>query len=148
MEFHRRKKQTPTVPILPLIDILTILLIFFVVTTQFKKKRHTLKIDLPSVSALPTVLEVRENSVIAISKEGKFVLNTTRVERDQLLSYLVAYREIKPDARFELEQDEGATEKDELFVLETLTQAGFKYISKRVRLKGSQENDSDPELGQ
>ncbi|MGJ8656895.1 MAG: ExbD/TolR family protein [Akkermansiaceae bacterium] len=137
MEFHRSKKQTPTVPILPLIDILTILLIFFVVTTQFKKKRHTLEINLPSVSALATQVEVRENSVIAISKDGKFVLNATRVERDQLLTYLKAYQEIKPDARFELEQDEGATEKDELFALETLTQAGFKYISKRVRLTGN-----------
>ena len=142
MEFQRSRKQTPTVPILPLIDILTILLIFFVVTTQFKTKRHTLKIDLPSVSALPTEVEVKENSVIAITKEGKFVLNATRVERDELLTYLNAYREIKPEARFELEQDEGATEKDELFVLETLTQAGFKYISKRVRLKGGQKNDS------
>lgn len=142
MEFQRSRKQTPTVPILPLIDILTILLIFFVVTTQFKTKRHTLKIDLPSVSALPTEVEVKENSVIAITKEGKFVLNATRVERDELLAYLKAYREIKPEARFELEQDEGATEKDELFVLETLTQAGFKYISKRVRLKGGQKNDS------
>lgn len=137
MQFHRPKKQTPSIPILPLIDILTILLIFFVVTTQFKTQRHTLKIDLPSVSALPTEVEVRDNSVIVISKDGEFVLNATRVERDQLLSYLEAYREIKPDARFELEQDEGAAEKDELFVLETLTQAGFKYISKRVRLNGA-----------
>ncbi len=145
MEFHRQKKQTPSVPILPLIDILVILLIFFVVTTQFKKKRHTLKIDLPTVSALPTEIEVKENSVIAISKEGKFVLNAVRVERDQLLTYLQAYQEIKPDARFELEQDEGAAEKDELFVLETLTQAGFKYISKRVRLRG---DDSDSDEGQ
>jgi biopolymer transport protein ExbD len=136
MEFYRRKKQTPTVPILPLIDILTILLIFFVVTTQFKTKRHTLKIDLPSVSALPTEIEVRDNSVIVITKDGKFVLNATRVERDELMAYLEAYREIKPNAKFELEQDEGATEKDELFVLETLTQAGFKYISKRVRIDG------------
>jgi biopolymer transport protein ExbD len=142
MEFYRKKKQTPTVPILPLIDILTILLIFFVVTTQFKTKRHTLKIDLPSVSALPTEVEVRDNSVIAITKDGKFILNATRVERGQLLTYLEAYREIKPEAKFELEQDEGATEKDELFVLETLTQAGFKFISKRVRLKSGQENDS------
>ena len=141
MEFHRRKKQTPTVPILPLIDILTILLIFFVVTTQFKKKRHTLKIDLPSVSALPTEVEVKENSVIAISEDGKFVINATRVERGELLTYLQAYQEIKPEARFELEQDEGATEKDELFALETLTQAGFKYISKRVRLKGKSSPD-------
>jgi biopolymer transport protein ExbD len=141
MEFYRRKKQTPTVPILPLIDILTILLIFFVVTTQFKTKRHTLKIDLPSVSALPTEIEVRDNSVIVITKDGKFVLNATRVERDELKAYLEAYREIKPNAKFELEQDEGATEKDELFVLETLTKAGFKYISKRVRLKNAAQND-------
>lgn len=142
MEFHRQKRQTPSVPILPLIDILVILLIFFVVTTQFKKKRHTLKIDLPSVSALPTEVEVKENSIIAISKDGEFVLNAVRVDRDQLLAYLVAYQEIKPEARFELEQDEGAAEKDELFVLETLTQAGFKYISKRVRVSedGSDEN--------
>ena len=138
MEFYRQKKQTPTVPILPLIDILTILLIFFVVTTQFKTKRHTLKIDLPSVSALPTEVEVRENSVIVITEDGKFLINATRVERDQLLASLEAYREIKPDAKFELEQDERATEKDELFVLETLTQAGFKYISKRVQLKPSE----------
>ena len=136
MEFYSRKKQTPTVPILPLIDILTILLIFFVVTTQFKKKRHTLEINLPSVSALKTEVEVRENAVLAISKDGAFVLNATRVSRDQLLSYLIEYKEIKPDARFELEQDEGATEKDELYALETLTKAGFQYISKRVRLKG------------
>lgn len=142
MEFYKRKKQTPTVPILPLIDILTILLIFFVVTTQFKTKRHTLKIDLPSVSSLPTEIEVRDNSVIAITKEGKFVLNATRIERDQLMSYLVAYREVKPEAKFELEQDEGATEKDELFVLETLTQAGFKYISKRVRVSPAPQNDT------
>jgi len=141
MEFHRRKKETPSVPILPLIDILTILLIFFVVTTQFKKKRHTLKIDLPSVSALPTEIEVRENSVIAISKDGQFVINATRVDRKDLLLNLQAYYEIKPKARFELEQDEGATEKDELFALETLTQAGFKYISKRVRLKGDLPKD-------
>lgn len=144
MEFHRQKRQTPSVPILPLIDILVILLIFFVVTTQFKKKRHTLKIDLPSVSALPTEVEVKENSIIAISKDGEFVFNAVRVDRDQLLAYLIAYQEIKPEARFELEQDEGAAEKDELFVLETLTQAGFKYISKRVRVSG----DGSDENGQ
>ncbi len=135
MKFHRSNKPTPSVPILPLIDILTILLIFFVVTTQFKEKRHTLNIDLPTVSALPTELEVKKNAVIAISKDGEFVLNAIRVQRGELLIYLREYRAIKPDARFELEQDEGAAEKDELFVLETLTQAGFKSISKRVILK-------------
>jgi len=40
------------------------------VTTQFKKKRHTLEINLPSVSALKTEVEVRENAVLAISKDG------------------------------------------------------------------------------
>ncbi len=136
MEFYRRKKQTPTVPILPLIDILTILLIFFVVTTQFKKKSHVLEINLPSVSALKTQVEVRENSVLAISKDGTFVLNATRVERAFLPEFLVQYKELHPDAKFELEQDEGATEKDEIFALESLTKAGFQYISKRVRLEG------------
>jgi len=145
MEFYRKRKQTPTVPILPLIDILTILLIFFLVTTESKKKRHTLKIDLPTVSALPTQVEIRDNAVIAISKEGKFVINATRVERNELESFLVVYKEQKPDVRFELEQDEGATEKDEIFVLNTLAKVGFESVFKRVRVEKGDGNSSGQE---
>lgn len=37
MQFYRKKGRTMGVPIVPMIDILTILLIFFIVHTQWKK---------------------------------------------------------------------------------------------------------------
>ena len=139
MDFLVKKKQTPSVPILPLIDILTILLIFFVVTTEFKKKRHTLVIDLPSVSSLPTTVEIRDINVIAITKDGKFAVNSVIADRADLLMYLQAVYEENPDGRFEIEQDKGTTEADELFAVEALKKIGFQYISKRVLIEGEEE---------
>lgn len=37
MQFYRKKARSMGVPIVPMIDILTILLIFFIVHTQWKK---------------------------------------------------------------------------------------------------------------
>lgn len=47
MQFYRKKARTMGVPIVPMIDILTILLIFFIVHTQWKKPQSLLKIDVP-----------------------------------------------------------------------------------------------------
>ena len=47
MQFYRKKGRTMGVPIVPMIDILTILLIFFIVHTQWKKPQTLLKIDVP-----------------------------------------------------------------------------------------------------
>ena len=139
MDFLVKKKQTPSVPILPLIDILMVMLIFFVVTTEFKKKRHTLVIDLPSVSSLPTTVEVRDTNVIGITKDGQFAVNSVKVNRNEVLIYLQVLFEENPDGRFEIEQDKGTAESDELFALEALKKIGFKYISKRVLIEGEEE---------
>ena len=47
MQFYRKKASSMGVPIVPMIDILTILLIFFIVHTQWKKPQSLLKIDVP-----------------------------------------------------------------------------------------------------
>ena len=47
MQFYRKKARSMGVPIVPMIDILTILLIFFIVHTQWKKPQSLLKIDVP-----------------------------------------------------------------------------------------------------
>ena len=43
MQFYRKKARSMGVPIVPMIDILTILLIFFIVHTQWKKPQSLLK---------------------------------------------------------------------------------------------------------
>ena len=46
MKFYLKKRRSPSVPIVTLIDILAILLIFFIVTTTFKTKDSLVQVNL------------------------------------------------------------------------------------------------------
>ncbi len=139
MEFHSRRKPTPSVPILPLIDILTILLIFFVVTTQFKKKKHTLKIQLPTSNGTPLSLTVSDTAVVAISKEGKYSLNEVQVSKEELLKFLSFYKEDKPKAKFIIEQDQWTPALYFAFARDMIFKAGFTDVSERVLIIGEEQ---------
>lgn len=143
MEFYRKKKQTPSVPILPLIDILTILLIFFVVTTEEKKERDRLEIKMPSTS-MPTITSTEVNSILYLSKDGKIAIDATNVPtRDDLPEYLRLFKEDNPDSRLELMIDEDSPMKDFIFLQEALTKAGYK--TKDVAgLRTKKKGDSSP----
>ena len=54
MHFHRITRKRAEVPIVPMIDILFILLVFFIVSTTFKKPRDILRIELPTVREVPS----------------------------------------------------------------------------------------------
>ena len=47
MKFTRRRRTPPVITIVSLIDILTILLIFCIVTTTFKTQDQAVQINLP-----------------------------------------------------------------------------------------------------
>ena len=53
MQFAVRKKRAPQIIIVSLVDILTILLIFFVVSTTFKKDQPEVQINLPESKPQP-----------------------------------------------------------------------------------------------
>ena len=139
MEFHQRRKPTPSVPILPLIDILTILLIFFVVTTQFKKKKHTLDVQLPMSNGSPITLTISDTAILAITKEGQYSLNEVQVGSDELLKFLSFYKEDNPTAKFIIEQDKLTPEEYEVFAADMIHTAGFSDVSKRVLLEGEEQ---------
>jgi biopolymer transport protein ExbD len=59
-----RKKREPLTPELtPLIDVVFILLIFFIVSSVFKKEELALKLDLPSSSAKEHEVEPKQLSI-------------------------------------------------------------------------------------
>ena len=75
-----RKHRTPLTPdITPLIDIVFILLIFFIVSSVFKKEELALNLELPSASAKELEVEVKQltvelstNSLAYLGKEISF----------------------------------------------------------------------------
>lgn len=59
----RKKRETIAPDLTPLIDVVFILLIFFIVSSVFKKEELTLILDLPSSSAQEHEIEPKEISI-------------------------------------------------------------------------------------
>ncbi len=136
MKFHRPPKGRNTVQIVPLIDILLVLLIFFIVSTHFKKPRNVLRIELPTVHEVKSDQVSEERSVIAVDASGKVTLDSLTVPDGLLESYLAAYQKQNPGRKLELEADKQLPLERLLAVWDSLTKAGIpiKDVPARIRL--------------
>lgn len=142
MEFARPPARPRPVPIVALIDILFIVLIFFIVTSEFKKKREVLKIELPTVREVPSDSVIDERSVLAVDAEGNIRLDSLTVPNLTLLdAYLGAFAKENPDRKLELEADQTLTVEQLMTIWDALTRAGFevKDVPARIRLPAETE---------
>ena len=136
MRFHRLTTTRSQVAVIPLIDILFVLLIFFIVSTAFKKPRDILRIELPTVREIPsdTVADVR--SVLAVDAAGKITLDNLAVPDGLLGPFLTAYQKENPGRQLELEADRKLPLEKLLQVWDALTKAGIpiKDVPARIKL--------------
>lgn len=134
MNFYRPKTARSQVAVIPLIDILFVLLIFFIVSTAFKKPRDVLRIELPTVNEVPsdTVSDVR--STIAVDKLGNVTLDSLVVPDGLLDSYLTAYQKENPGRKLELEADKEIPLERLLKIWDSLVKAGIpiKEVPARI----------------
>ncbi len=137
MRFHRPKTTRSQIAVIPMIDILFVLLVFFIVSTAFKKPRDVLRIELPTVREIPsdTVADVR--SVIAVDPLGNVTLDSLAVPEGLLESYLAAYQKANPGRKLELEADASIPLERLLKIWDSLTKAGIpiKEVPARIKLK-------------
>ncbi len=108
MKFHLKKRRSPAVPIVTLIDILAILLIFFIVTTTFKTKESLVKVNLPSSSEMEAGRDEESRVALALAKDGSISLGDRNVPLDTLTTALEEFRRNRPNDRLELKADEDA----------------------------------------
>ena len=135
MRFHRPKTTRSQVAVIPMIDILFVLLVFFIVSTAFKKPRNVLHIQLPTVHEIPsdTVADVR--STIALDAAGNVTLDSLTVPDGLLESYLAAYQKQNPGRKLELEADRNIPLERLLKVWDSLTKAGIQIKDVPARIK-------------
>ncbi len=135
MNFYRPKTTRSQVAVIPLIDILFVLLIFFIVSTAFKKPRDVLRIELPTVREMPsdTVTDVR--STIAVDKLGNVTLDSLVVPDGLLDSYLIAYQKENPGRKLELEADKEIPLERLLKIWDSLVKAGISIKEVPARIK-------------
>jgi len=136
MKLHRPVRKRSEVPIVPMIDILFILLVYLIVTTQPKKPRNVLRIELPTLREVPSETVADQRSVLAVDAEGKVTLDAVPVADGLLESYLAAYQKQNPGRKLELEADRRLPLEKLLEVWGALVKAGIpiKDVPARIRL--------------
>ncbi|MEM1222689.1 MAG: biopolymer transporter ExbD [Verrucomicrobiota bacterium] len=104
MSLIKRKRRQPSINIVPLVDVLTVLLFFFLVTMQFKQV-SALNITAPKIETAGKN-EIKENIVIALSPEGEIFYNNNPVAEEELAAAVKLAGELTPDIPVLLIADE------------------------------------------
>lgn len=129
MKFYTRKRRQPSVVILSLIDILAILLIFFIVTTTFRKTQPQLQINLPdSKTAELAPAEQTEPLLLQVKGEKEIMLDGAAISVEELSAKLTALRERSPERPIAMQADREAPFGTIVAVLDALKDAGVKNI--------------------
>jgi biopolymer transport protein ExbD len=129
MRFYTRKRRAPSIIIVSLIDILAILLIFFIVTTTFRKNQPQLQINLPeSKSAEQAPAEKDEPVLLSVKSADEISLDGKPITLDLLADALKTVRAQTPTRPIAMQADREAPFGVVVKVLDALKEAGVKNI--------------------
>ena len=84
MKIAVRKRRAPSIIIVSLVDILTILLIFFVVSTTFKKDQPEVQINLPESKTATKAPAELEHALVSVDDQDVVKLNGRAVQIEEL----------------------------------------------------------------
>ena len=127
MKIAVRKRRAPSIIIVSLVDILTILLIFFVVSTTFRKDQPEVQINLPEAKTAQAVPAELEHAIVTVDKNDEVKLDGKSIPVEQLGS---AVRDL-PDTRrssLALQADKKASFGIIIKVMDELKIAGVKNL--------------------
>jgi biopolymer transport protein ExbD len=127
VNFTVRKRRAPSIIIVSLVDILTILLIFFVVSTTFKKDQPEVQINLPESKTATKAPAELDHSIVSVDETDLVKLDGRAVEVDQLES---AVRNLGPTqkASLALQADKKASFGTIIKVMDALKLAGVRNL--------------------
>ncbi|MGF1655346.1 MAG: ExbD/TolR family protein [Verrucomicrobiales bacterium] len=128
MRFYQRQRRSPVISIVPLIDILTILLIFFIVTTTFRTPQPQININLPESPSASEAASPTTPLVVFVTEAEEVFLGDQLIATDQLAVAVQEQREANPDRVLALQADRRAPFEIILQVMDALKAAGVREI--------------------
>jgi biopolymer transport protein TolR len=129
MRFYVKRRRTPQIIIVSLIDIFAILLIFFIVTTTFKTAQTQLTIELPESKSATQSQTPAEPAFVEVNKEQKIQFDGKAVGNlDELKSALQQFQSKTPDKPLAMKADEEVPFGFMVKILDTFKDAGVKSV--------------------
>jgi biopolymer transport protein TolR len=126
----------------PFVDVMLVLLIIFMVAAPMLTVG--VPIELPKSAAQPLATEQEEPLTIALSSEGKIVLQNIEIKNENLIEKLVAVAEERTNNKVFLRADASVNYAAVMEVMGALNAAGFNNIGLVTDAGGPKLDGSDP----
>lgn len=131
--YHKKKRQTPAVILISLIDILLVLLIFLMVTSTFEKT-PSVRITLPESSSGVENQEGPPPSLVTVATNAPFFyLDDQPLELDALKTNLIERQSANEEFQIALRADENAAFGKVLQILDLARSLDLKVLPARTR---------------
>ena len=134
MNLYERKFGHQGIPIVPMLDILTILLIFFIVHTEFKHQVSVLNLDVPQTQHLAGTQGDRNSILLEVADDGSIAFNGKVISSSQLVEEVRTLQQQNPQARIQLSAAAASSMARFIEVLDELTAAGLDVEQIPVRI--------------
>lgn len=127
MKIAVRKRRAPSIIIVSLVDILTILLIFFVVSTTFKRDQPEVQINLPDSKTSTKSSSELEHAIVSVNENDEVRLDGQVIAAEELEN---AVRNLPATRRasLALQADKKASFGTIIKVMDALKLAGVKNL--------------------
>ena len=134
MNIYTRKTPAMGITIVPMLDILTILLIFFIVHTEFKRQVSVLNLALPQTHNLAGEKGNNDSVLLEVGADGSLAFAGHIISEQQLPALVQEQLEKNPDCTVQVSAADGSSLGRFLQVLDQLTAAGLKVEEVPVRI--------------
>ena len=135
MRFYTKTRRKPTIVIVSLIDILAILLIFFIVSTTFKRPEPQVMINLPESKTAEEMPARTDPAVLYLKDEENIEFDGKRVTLEDLEEAIREVHSTSPDRPLTMQADENASFGLIIAVLDAFKGAGVENIPAFTRKK-------------
>lgn len=135
MNIYTKKAVVQSIPIVPMLDILTILLIFFIVHTEFKRQSHVLKLEVPQTRHIAGESGDPNQVLLEVGADGNIALGGKTLDMNELPDAVREIQRNAPDSRVQVSASEGASMGRFIEVLDTLTAAGLSVDEVPIHIR-------------
>lgn len=127
MKFRRHRRERPEVSVIPMIDVLTVLLVFFIVSTTFNRQSE-LNITLPEAKGQPA--EEQQVLEVSIDAQGRYYIDRQPVPDPSITGLIRALRTRATVGRLPLviSADRQTAHRFVIRALDAAGQAGYTHI--------------------
>jgi biopolymer transport protein ExbD len=131
VNLHPSRREAPDINLTPLIDVVFLLLIFFMVSTTFRKESD-IRIDLPEASQQQPSEDPQTHLEVVVDAAGRYLVNGQALLDNQphtLKKALAAAADSNHDQTFIIRADAKTPHQAVVTVMDIAGQMGFRRLA-------------------